>query len=363
LGATGANNGTTVSSGAALNLDGTGGVLSIGAELLTLNGTGVTAAPAGALQNIAGTNSYAGGITLGSASTITSAAGTLTLTGGITNGGNFLTMDGAGDTTVSTTKITGSGGLTKNGAGTLTLSVASDYTGSTSVSAGTLLVTNTTGSATGTNSVTVSNLGTTLSGGTTSGAGGISGAVNINPDAKLSPGTSGNGAGTTAILHTGALTLVGASNYAVDLNGTTAGSGHDQVISSGPIVLTGANLLVTVGGSLSLLDKFFILDNSGATTNTGTFAQGATVTANNGWTFAINYLDSDPADGTPLNDISLTLTAIPEPSTWISGALVLGLVGWSVLKSGTRHGVARPRRRRELKRGKADSSELVRRAA
>ena len=135
-------NGTTVAIGAVLGLDGTAGDLAIGAESLTLNGTGLAAAPAGALRNIAGNNSYAGAITLGSASTITSSAGTLTLAGGIGNGNKVLTIDGAGNTAI-TNAITGSGGgLTKTGSGTLTLgngeAVANSYTGLTTVSAGEL---------------------------------------------------------------------------------------------------------------------------------------------------------------------------------------------------------------------------------
>jgi len=61
-------NGTTVASGAVLQLDGSGGDLSIGAEALTLNGSGISSN--GALRNIAGSNSWAGAITLGSASNI-----------------------------------------------------------------------------------------------------------------------------------------------------------------------------------------------------------------------------------------------------------------------------------------------------
>lgn len=58
---------TTVASGAALQLQ---GGIAVGAEALTLNGTGVSAD--GALRNISGTNSYAGDIRLGFASRINS---------------------------------------------------------------------------------------------------------------------------------------------------------------------------------------------------------------------------------------------------------------------------------------------------
>src|SRR4029079_14562545 len=74
LGGTG--NGTTVSSGATLQSQGS---IPTAAEALTINGTGATGQN-GALVNVSGTNNYAGLITLGSASTISSDSGTLNLT-------------------------------------------------------------------------------------------------------------------------------------------------------------------------------------------------------------------------------------------------------------------------------------------
>ncbi len=126
--------GTTVTAGAALELN---GGIGIGAEALTLNGTGVGAA--GALRNISGANSFGGAITLGLATRINSDAGTLTLSGGITGAQN-LTFGGAGDTAVNSVIGTGVGTLTKDGAGTLTLTGANTFTGATTVSNGTLSI-------------------------------------------------------------------------------------------------------------------------------------------------------------------------------------------------------------------------------
>jgi autotransporter-associated beta strand protein len=223
-------------------------------------------------------------------------------------------------------------GIVKTGAGILELTRANTYGGTTSVNAGTLLVTNTTGSGTGSGPVsTLADSGATLAGGTTNGVGGISGTVTINSGSNLSPGTSGNGSGTTAILKTGALTLSSTSNFNIDLNSTTAGSAYDQVISAGAIGVNG-NLVITAGGSLAASNKFFILDNSTATSNSGTFsglANGGFITAsNNGDIFQINYFDN-AGDGSNGNDISLTLTAIPEPSTWVGAVLTLGVIGLS----------------------------------
>ncbi len=64
--------GTTITSGGTLLLDGSGGPLAIGAEALTLSGTGY--ANLGALRNDSGNNSYAGDITLAADSRIAVAA-------------------------------------------------------------------------------------------------------------------------------------------------------------------------------------------------------------------------------------------------------------------------------------------------
>jgi autotransporter-associated beta strand protein len=76
------------------------------------------------------------GVAYGSADRVTNGMAL----GGIDTGGALLTLGGAGDTTVSTTAISGAGGLTKDGPGTLTLSGANTYTGPTTVSNGTLVL-------------------------------------------------------------------------------------------------------------------------------------------------------------------------------------------------------------------------------
>ena len=262
-------------------------------------------------SNTSGTVTFSGNITLHDSATLTAGTnGTVNFTGVIAQG----TATGGQD-------VNGTPGVSKTGDGTVILSNANTYGGGTSVTAGTLLVANMSGSATGIGSVTVTNSGSTLGGGTTNGVGGISGAVNINPGANLSAGSS------TAILKTGALTLVSGSNFLVELNNTIAGTGYDQVISAGILSLSGSNLVVTAANSLMLGDKFYILENSTNNPNgLGTFSNGLTVTANNGYVFAINYADNGDA-GTLANDISLTLAAVPEPRTWIAGALTLLAIG------------------------------------
>ena len=136
--ALGTSIGVAVSSGAALQLQ---GGISIGSIPLAITGAGLTATPAGALQSVSGTNSYAGLLSIGGGgATITSSnsGDTLTLTGGITNNGNLVTISGAGNTTVSGGAITGLGGLTYTGSGILTLGAPSTYSGTTSFTGGTV---------------------------------------------------------------------------------------------------------------------------------------------------------------------------------------------------------------------------------
>ncbi len=131
--------GATVASGAALELQ---GGIAVGAQALTLNGTGI--AGGGALRNVSGDNSWAGTVTLGSSFTISSDAGTLTISGTVNTGGsaaNTVTYGGAGNH-ISSGVITNSGGVTKIGTGTLTLtgSTANTYTGDTAVNEGILFL-------------------------------------------------------------------------------------------------------------------------------------------------------------------------------------------------------------------------------
>ena len=145
LGRTDYNGGfVQVNSGAALELAGNIAVTTGYAMVppLTINGTGVGSG--GALRSVSGNNTYGGLLTLGSAARINSdtAGDTLTLshTGTITGTGFGLTVGGAGDTVIAGIIGTGAGTLSKDGTGTLTLTGANSYTGTTTISAGTLLV-------------------------------------------------------------------------------------------------------------------------------------------------------------------------------------------------------------------------------
>jgi autotransporter-associated beta strand protein len=146
--------------------------------------------------------------------------------------------------TVSGTIInsTGTAGLVKLGAGTLILSAANTYNGNTTISAGTLLVSNTSGSGTGTGNVL-------LNGGTLGGTGFISGKVvagtsahTINPGLVSSVGT----------LTVGGLTTNANTTLQFDLTTPTAAS--DKLIVLGNLTLGGGTIAVNLGttGAASL---------------------------------------------------------------------------------------------------------------
>ena len=131
-----ATNGVLVDFGTELQLQ--GGISISAAKTLTLNGSG-TDASRGALDNVSGNNTYAGGIVNGSVDTINSESGTLTLTGG-TTGAFGLTLSGAGSGVESGAIADGASTLTKNGTGTWTLTGTNTFTGGTTINRGAVTV-------------------------------------------------------------------------------------------------------------------------------------------------------------------------------------------------------------------------------
>jgi autotransporter-associated beta strand protein len=205
------------------------------------------------------------------------------------------------NTTTLSGAITGTGSLTRNGTeGVFILSGNSNtYSGGTTISGGTLRVTNSSGSATGTGTVTVS------SSGTLDGTGTVSGATTIN--GKLSPGVSGTGNLTFGTN----LTFSSGATFSVEANGTTAGTGYDQVImSSGTLSLGSATLSLTFGYTPTINDAYTIIDNQGSNAVSGTFSglsQGATKTVSyNG----VPYDCQISYTGGTGNDVVLTVLRI-----------------------------------------------------
>ncbi len=158
----------------------------------TISGAGnITKTGAGVLR-LENTNTYSG-ITTISTGTLqlgnNSAAGSVG-TGDIVNNSALLIL--RSNAVALTQQISGTGAVTHAGSGTTTLSNANTYSGGTTVNGGALMVTNTTGSATGSGSVAViSTLGGT---GTIAPAG----TNNVVLSGAVQPGVAGenNGVGT-----------------------------------------------------------------------------------------------------------------------------------------------------------------------
>src|SRR4029077_18676269 len=93
-------------------------------------------------------------------------------------------------------------------------------------------------------------------------------------------------------------------------------------MNNGATTITGSNLVVTVGTTLSVGQTFTILNKVAGAAITRTFAgipQGGTVVGSNGTVFSVSYPGGDG------NDIVLTAISapVPEPGTWIGGALAI----------------------------------------
>jgi len=264
--------GTSVTSGAALEIQND---LTVTGEALTLNGTGVTAAPAGALRNVSGNNTLTGAITLGSASTVQSDSGTLTLTGGVTGATLGLTFAGVGNVTQTGVIGTTSGTVSKNGSGYVTLSGANTYTGATSITAGTLEIQNNTGLGTTAGSTTVSS-GATLA---------LSNTItSAEPLVLNNTGVGGNGAlrnlsGSNTV--SGTISLGSASAIGVDGSSTlTAGGIISQSggatdltkVGTGTLILSAANTYTgataVTAGTLQITNASALGGGAGVTTVT-----------------------------------------------------------------------------------------------
>ena len=266
---------------------GTGGVGITGSGLTITNSGTISGGLGGDGTTRANAIDFTGGtnkLTLESGSTITgniANAGTLELSSAIT-----MTMANV---------ITGTGSLEKTGAGTLTLSGANTYTGTTMISAGTLTVT---GSLAAASTVTVA------SGGTLGGTGTVAGTVTVQSGGTIAAGAS------PGTLKTGDLILTAGGTASFELDGTTAGTQHDQIDVTGTVDLGGATLSLDLGYTPTNGDTYLIIENDGAEAVTGTFtglAEGATLTSGS-QQFTISYTGGDG------NDVLLTYSgAVPVP--------------------------------------------------
>ena len=104
----------------------------------------------------------------------------------------------------------------------------------------------------------------------------------------------------------------------------------DQVSVTGMVTITGSNLVLNSVSGLTVGNTLFIVENDGTDAINGTFAglaDGATFMSG-GDTFQISYFGNGQGGG---NDIELTVTSapVPEPSTWVGGALACAFLGYT----------------------------------
>ncbi len=264
--------GGTMTLNRTITLNGAGGTIDV-ADGHTLTVSGATNGPGGLTKTGSGTLVYTGGAantatgpvvvengTLRAAVStgfsfysnhLVGAAGTLDLNGiattntnqtiGSLAGSGTVTNNGSAASTLNTgaifTSTTFSGliqngtattALTKVGTGTLTLSGANTYSGATTVEAGRLIVTNTTGSATGSGPVTIRNAASL------GGAGIISGAVSLR--GTLAPGDPTATASTDVLTIESDLNCQAGSSLNFEINGPN-GANHDRLQVTGSVNL------------------------------------------------------------------------------------------------------------------------------
>lgn len=315
------------------------------ATALTSSGGSLTKIGTGTLT-LSGTNTYTGGtnidggvlalnnssaLGIGTGNNILFLGGTLQYSANNTTdysnrfgttANQALSIDTNGQNVTFASKFSPSSGgtLTKLGTGVLTLSSSSSiFSGGTTITAGTLLLDNTsqtaTASATGTGGVSIGTAGTLAStAGSTKGF--VTGLVTTaGTTSIIAPGAT-----TTANYGTvGALTLAGGLNLA---NGATIpfdlGSTSDQIKITGGTFTGGTN-----SGSITF--NFHTTATSGTyalVTYGGATASGVDLTdfANSGATGYFTF------NG---NELDFTISVVPEPGTFLGGALLVGAAGWN----------------------------------
>jgi uncharacterized repeat protein (TIGR01451 family) len=278
----------TFQSGASLQFDAGQIDINSGGHMTFQSGASLLLAAGQININAGGQMTVTGTPTVPSGFHIAVNGGTLTVPTGATltfHSGAFLdlvsgTVDGGGS-------IINAGSAAMQGPGTLTFASTLTGTPAVEVNGGTLAVTGSVSSPVNVNS-----------GGALAGTGTV-GAVTVNSGGTLAPGLS------PGSIATGNLSLPAASTLSVDIDGTAAGTGYDQVMVSGTVVL-GGTLSVTLGFTPTPGDVFKLIDNDGSSdAGSGIFLgllEGAILTAS-GHRLRVSYIGGDG------NDVTLTALA------------------------------------------------------
>ena len=233
------------------------------------------------------------------AATINASAGNMTFGGAISNG-TSLTFTGASNNTVSGA-ISGAGAVIKDGAGVLVLSASNDFSGGTTLEAGTLRVGNNAALGTGTlvinggtlaassgtartltNSIT---LGGNVQFGDATGTGNLSllGAVDLGSSTRTLTVSNSRTTLEGVISGTGGLTKQGAGTLRLTASNTYSGTttlsagelyiDHSSALGTGGFVQTGAGSLLTVDASGTITNAMSIYNVSFVDTVTLTGAK------------------------------------------------------------------------------------------
>lgn len=285
---------------------------------------------------------------------VTDSSATLTLSGNIaTNGGNStgekdvaLTVGGAGNLKLEGVVSNHNGAfktsLNKQDGGALTLSNANTYQGGTSITGGTLLVNNTTGSGTGTGVVTVGAAGAT--GTPTLGGGGtIGGATTIAAAGGGAAGTHSVGAVATGGAEgVGKQTFSSSISYetgsifewnlAATPSETGRGTSYDAVNAASLGSTTGAIFRVVLNDTQDFSEAFWNIDrtwsdifktgDAGSNLSIASIFSG-TVQYYNGGGTTLASISAPTVEGAfTFSGTDLKWTAVPEPTSALAGLLI-----------------------------------------
>jgi autotransporter-associated beta strand protein len=282
-------------------------------------GNGITVATIGGLSSGIATTGF------GNVGLVNTASAALTLSVG--NNNTNQTFSGI---------LSGAGSLVKIGTGTQTLAGVNTYAGTTAVNAGTVIVS---GSLSGSSTVTVGDSAALATLATLGGSGTVGPVFAVGSGNQATTGANidpGNTPLVAGILNTGAFSATNGAHLSLQIGGTTAGgdtlSGYDRVNVTGDVILSGADLKLSLNGTPAFASDalLFILVNNGANPVAGTFAtlNGSSFNANNitlgGQQFQLLYNASFTGTGTYGgvadglgNDVAL-LIVVPEPSTLVT---------------------------------------------